>query len=184
MNFNVNYPANSCWADVFPNILYSSRIFRIFESQSLELAGRINNFLSQNPEGKVVMLGLSNGAAFVDRTIERLPEERQEMVLAIEAGTPFWKPLADSDNILRLDNDGKDPWCSGDVNALLASLIKAPFRWISAQISGRDISIGSAFHVPDHDYSWTQVKADIMAVAMAIPADGPSLGMAPSGMWT
>jgi hypothetical protein len=128
--------------------------FHSFQNQAGELAGDINEFLKQNPNQKIIIAGLSNGAAFVDETMEKLTQETEKSVCAIEAGVPFWEELFDSENILRLDNGGKDTLAKGEVKSLISSLVKAPFKWILAKISGENLSFSQAINVSGHEYFW------------------------------
>jgi len=127
---------------------------RSFQYQSNELAKEIEEFLEQNPGKKIIMAGLSNGAAFVDETMEKLPLKTKNTVFAIETGIPFWKKPFNSENILRLDNKGKDALSEGEIKTLFSVLLKAPFKWFSAKISGDDLTFSQAFQVPGHGYPW------------------------------
>jgi hypothetical protein len=104
------------------------------------------------------MAGLSNGAAFVDAAMADL---KNENVLAIELGAPFWKKDVKSDKILSLNNQA-DILANGKLGELLVSLFKAPFVWASSNLSGKWMSFGTAVHLYGHDYTWPQVKAELV----------------------
>ena len=125
-----------------------------FQSQSQKLAQEIEHFVKNNPGTKVIIAGLSNGGAFVNNIMERMPEDKRDHVLAIEVGVPFWENTSKSENILLLDNGEKDPLAKRQTKVLLVTLLKAPFKWISAKLSGNSIPFSQAFHVPGHDYLW------------------------------
>ncbi len=120
---------------------------------SEKLAKEIKKFLEENPGKKVIMAGLSNGAAFVDKTIKQL-DEFQNSVLAIEAGVPFWHKTFNSDNILRLENEGRDSFSEGEMKTLFAVFLKTPFKWFLAKISGQNLPFARAFQAPGHKYLW------------------------------
>lgn len=126
-----------------------------FPKPAKKLAKEIEEFLKENPSKKVIMTGLSNGAAFVDKTIKNL-DEFQNSVLAIEVGVPFWyKPLNPDDiNILRLENEGKDSFSKGEMKTLFTVFLKTPFEWFLAKISGQNLPFARAFQAPGHKYSW------------------------------
>lgn len=132
----------------------AKEFFNYFRTQSERLAQDVENFLHNNPSKKIIITGLSGGAVFVDETMKKLSEEAQNKVLAIEVGAPFWQKKFDSENILRLDNENKDSLSKGEAKGLLYSLIKAPFRWVGARISGWNLTISHAFQAPGHIYVW------------------------------
>ncbi len=65
-------------------------MFGYFQSQSDELAGGVKTFLENNPGKKIIMVGLSNGASFIDETMKKLDNFRNS-VLAFEIWPPFWQ---------------------------------------------------------------------------------------------
>jgi len=129
-------------------------ILTSFQNQSQKLAQEIEHFVKNNPGTKVIIAGLSNGGAFVNNIMERMPEDKRDDVLAIEAGVPFWENVSKSENILLLDNGEKDPLAKKQTKVLFSTLLKAPFKWLSAKFSGNSISFSQALHVPGHDYFW------------------------------
>jgi len=131
----------------------AKEMFSYFPDQSGELAGEVKTFLENNPGKKVVMVGLSNGAIFVDETMKKI-NSFQNSVLAVEIGSPFWQKKMDSENILRLDNGNKDSLTKGDVKTLLLTLLKAPGKWFLAKASGSELSFSMALSFPEHKYSW------------------------------
>lgn len=141
----------------FSRISALREVFFNFPDSSKVFAERIRGFREKNPEDKVVMAGLSNGAAFVSAAMAELEDEN---VFAIELGAPFWKKNVESDNVLSLNNQA-DILANGKLGELLWSVIKAPFVWASSNLSGRRISFGEAVHVDGHDYYWPSVKAEL-----------------------
>ena len=129
-------------------------LFNSFKTQSTQLAKEINYFLKDNPKNKIIMTGLSNGAAFVDKVMEKIQKEGGDKVFAIEVGVPFWEESLNSQNIISLDNEGRDPLSRKKILVLISSLIKAPFRWGLARISGVNLSFSRAFYLPGHQYCW------------------------------
>ena len=132
----------------------AKEIIKSLPEPSEKLAKEIKKFLEENPGKKVIMAGLSNGAAFVDKTIRQL-NEFQNSVLAIEVGVPFWEQTFNSENILSLNNEGKDSFSKGEMKTLLFTLLKTPLNWMEAKISGQNLPFARAFQAPGHDYSWS-----------------------------
>ena len=130
-----------------------------FPDSSKVFAGRIEEFLKANPNEKIILAGLSNGAAFVDASMADLKNE-DNSVLAIELGAPFWKKNVKGENILALNNQA-DILANGELGHLVFTLIKSPFVWAYFNITGNHISMTEAMHVEGHDYSWPEVKAQL-----------------------
>ena len=124
-----------------------------FKSSSEILAEKVEFLVEQFPDKKIIMAGFSSGAALVDETIEEISENSQ--IYAIEVGTPFWAETFESENILQLNNNGKDSLSAGEIRTLLFTLIKAPVKWISSKVSGQNLPFSQAFHAPGHDYFWS-----------------------------
>lgn len=70
----------------------------------------------------------------------------------------FWHYNFESENILFLNNDGKDSLAKGDVKSLISALVKAPFKWIFSKINGQNLSFSQAIQAPGHKYSWSSLE--------------------------
>lgn len=139
---------------------YLKEMFLSFPNESKDLAGRIKDFVQENPKDKVLMAGLSNGAAFVGETMEYL--HGIDNVFAIKMGAPFWSEKNNSENVLILDNKGKDSLSMGDKGQLMLSLLQSPFKWITSRMEGRKVSFSEAMVAPGHQYSWPEVEEEIV----------------------
>lgn len=134
-----------------------------FDMSSENLAKRVEELEAIFPGKKIIMTGLSNGATFVDEAFEKVSEDVKESVYAISIGAPFWSDEVDSDNILHLKSDS-DSLAKGEIGSLAASALKSPFKWLSAKISGYNLSFAQILHAAGHEYSWTslEVKEEII----------------------
>jgi len=132
-----------------------------FQNQTEKLSGNIEDFLKENPGKKIIITGLSNGAAFANEIMEKLSKDKNSAVFAIEVGTPFWEKTSNSEDILVLNNEGKDPLVKGDIKILFSTILKMPLRWFWAKISGKNINFSRAFYMPNHAYSWADVKPEV-----------------------
>lgn len=93
-----------------------------FKSSSEVLAEKVE-FLNKNlPDKKIIMAGLSAGGAFVNETMKKISEETKGSVYGVSAGAPFWSEKVESENILYLDNNGRDILAAGDIKSLVFSL--------------------------------------------------------------
>ena len=118
-------------------------------------------FLVKNlPNKKIIITGLSNGAAFVNETYKKTSKEVKNSVYVITAGTPFWSKYFESDNILQLNNNGKDSLVEGNIKSLVLSLIKAPYRWISSKVNGQNLTLSQAFQISGHKYFWSSSEVN------------------------
>ena len=133
----------------------AKEFFNSFRNSSKDLAEEVELLGKKFPDKKIIMAGLSSGGTFVTETYEKISGEVKDSVYAITVGTPFWEKPLESDNILQLDNNGKDTLSVGDVKSLLLSLIKTPFRWLFSEVSGYYLTFSEAFHAQGHDYSWS-----------------------------
>lgn len=140
---------------------YLKEMFFEFPKHSKNMASQIKEFLKENPDDKILMAGLSNGAAFVSSTINDLGEV-PDNVLAIELGAPFWSDKNTSDQVLFLDNDGEDSLTVGNKKEIITSFIKAPFKWTYSRIINKKISLAEAIEAPGHHYYWDNIKDDVI----------------------
>jgi len=104
----------------------------LFPKQSQKLANEIELFIKNHPENKIIMAGLSNGGIFVNRTMMKVSESQRNSVFAVEVGIPFWENVLKSDNILLLNNKGKDALFEMDLKILVWAFLKAPYKWFLA----------------------------------------------------
>ena len=133
---------------------------------SSEILAKNLEFLDENlPDKKIIMAGLSVGGDFVDETMEKISDKTKNSVYAITVGVPFWADTLDSENILHLDNNGKDSLVEGNAKPLLLTLIKAPFKWISSKITGQDLSFSQAIQVPGHEYPWSSPEINSQIIS-------------------
>ncbi len=133
----------------------------LFPKQSQKLASEIEYFIKNHPENKIIMAGLSNGATFINRTIKKVSKNERNSVFAIEVGTPFWENVLKSDNVLLLRNKGKDALSEMDLKTLIWAFLKAPYKWLLAQVSREELSFSQALYLPGHYYSWNSVSPEV-----------------------
>ncbi len=125
-----------------------------FPDSSRTLSEKIDNFLETYPNEKIVLAGLSNGAAFVNATMNDLKSDR---VLAIEFGAPFSNNDTKGNNILSIVNK-EDALAQGAVGPLFMAVLKSPFIYVSSLVQGKPISYTEAIKIEGHSYSWSDVE--------------------------
>ena len=145
-------PYNRTKNNLFGKITGARDFLNSFQTSSEILAEKVN-FLAENlPDKKIILAGLSAGGALVEETMAKISEEAQ--VYAVAVGIPFWQKTVESENILLLDNNGKDALSKGELKSLISVLVKAPFKWISSKINGDDLTFSQVLQAPGHDYLW------------------------------
>ena len=130
-----------------------------FPDSSKSFAKIIDKFLENNPGEKIIIAGLSNGAAFANSVIEKI-EKNKDKVLSIELGAPFWKKKTEGENILDINNQN-DILANGQIGRLLFSLLRAPFVWTYENIRGNKTSLSEAMDISGHDYYWEEHREKI-----------------------
>jgi len=118
-----------------------------FSFSSNVLAKDLESLAKNFPDKKIIIAGLSNGATFVTKTYEKISDDVKNSIYAITAGSPFWAEQSKEENVLQLDNNGKDNLAVGNIKALLSSLIKV------------------SFNTPEHQYNWNSPEVGPPIVA-------------------
>jgi hypothetical protein len=147
---------------IFGKLRTISEMFELHQSDASRLPGEIDRFLSRHPEQRVVMIGLSNGAAFADEVMQRLSETAQGRVCAIEAGGPFLGQSDPDEYVLRLDNHGLDPVATGEYWIMMRTWGGGLFRRVYSWLAGREGPKAEAF-VREHEYSWPSVRQEVVS---------------------
>ncbi len=128
-------------------------LLNYFQYSSQIQVADVEAILSRFPSKYVTVIGLSNGGALTERTMASL--EARPRVYGIAAGIPAWYHKYQMPNLLNLDNDGMDKLATGDAGAIVLAILKAPFKWIGAKITNRNISFARAVDVAGHSYYWS-----------------------------
>ncbi len=146
--------------NLFGKIIGLRDFLSSFQFSSKILANKIKSLESELLESNtyVILAGLSNGAAFIDKTIRQIPKKYK--IYSIEVGLPFWFDKFESKNILRIDNNGTDPLTKRRLDELIPNLIKSLFKFTFSR-NGQRPSFAQALHVSGHDYSWNEINSKI-----------------------
>lgn len=130
---------------------------------SSEIFAEDIEFLAKSfPNKTIIITGLSSGGAFATKTYEKVSAQVKNSVFVITAGTPFWIKSPESENILQLNNIGKDSLAKGEIKTLFLSLFKSPFKWVLAKVSGENLSLSRITNqFIGHTYDWNTVAPEI-----------------------
>jgi hypothetical protein len=106
----------------------------------------------QYPGAKFLLIGFSLGGGLSARTLRSL--NGRTGVLGITVGVPGWFETYQSEKSLVLNNRSRDPLTTGDFRCIAINVIKSPWVWLRARMTGRPISYALAFQFPYHEYPW------------------------------
>jgi len=105
---------------------------------------------------KVILIGVSQGAAYGNAVMQRLHGLRQ--VYSMELGTPFFyrSRRVVTERTLAVDGNGlmPDAMMEWDIMTMVKAFSAAPFRWIKYWLQGKQVKFTNCINVPGHDYNW------------------------------
>ncbi|MBM2824624.1 MAG: hypothetical protein HW402_288 [Dehalococcoidales bacterium] len=105
---------------------------------------------------KVILVGISQGAAFSNAVMRQMGEVNQ--IYSIELGLifPYMSRRVVTERTLAMDNNGimPDPISQRDLWVGFKAYIKAPFWWVKYRLQGRPQKFSHCINTPGHDYSW------------------------------
>jgi pimeloyl-ACP methyl ester carboxylesterase len=147
------FRTNSGWRAIMGDIREQ---YRFFGYKAKIMAAEIR-FLTQHLNKlRIVMIGVSQGAAFSNAVAQYLNGD--DRIFSIELGTPF--PYKSrrviTDSTLALDSNGlmPDSLLEWNVPVIFRTYASAPFRWLKYKIQGKNIKFTYCINVPGHDYNW------------------------------
>jgi len=122
---------------------------KIMAAELKFLTRHINNL-------KVIMVGVSQGAAFSNAVMLQLGGLRQ--VYSIELGMPFFyrSRRVVTKRTLAMDSNGlmPDALMEWDIITAVKAFSAAPFRWIKYRLQGKPVKLTHCINLPGHDYNW------------------------------
>jgi len=105
---------------------------------------------------KVIMLGISQGAAFSNAVMRELGEPSP--VYSIELGLFFthMSRRVVTERTLAVDSNGlvPDPVAHRNLKVSAKAYVTAPYRWIKYWLQGKPEKFSNCIDVPGHDYRW------------------------------
>lgn len=105
---------------------------------------------------KVILIGVSQGAAFSNAVMRQIGELPQ--VYSIELGIFFphmaWRVI--TERTLAIDSNGvmPDPMAHRNLKAGFKTYITAPYRWAKYRLQGKPEKFTYCINAPGHDYNW------------------------------
>lgn len=151
---SVVIPFNRTKNSFLGEITGAKEFFTSFHSSAENLANEIEILAEKSPDKKIIITGLSNGAAFVSKTYEKISKDFKDSVYIIAVGTPFWTKTEKGENVLQV-NSINDSLAMGNIKSLFLSFLKGPLNWLSFKITGKEIPFVQAFIAKGHIYLWS-----------------------------
>ena len=129
---------------------------RFFECKAGLMAAELDFILRHLKRVKVLMIGVSQGAAFSNAVLQRMDDSRR--IYDIELGMPFYykSKKITGERTLALEGNGlmPDALMEWDVPTIVRTYAGAPFRWLKYKLQGKNIKFTYCINVPGHDYNW------------------------------
>lgn len=130
--------------------------FSFFSSKAKTMAAWLKFIIEHTKISKVVLIGISQGAAFGSSVMRQLGGLYP--LYSIELGFPFqyrsWRVI--TERTLAIESNGVRPdvLVQGDLLVGAKILIAAPFKWLWHSLRGRRVSLAHCVNAPGHMYSW------------------------------
>ena len=129
---------------------------RFFRNKARIMAAELEFVTRHLDNLRVVMIGVSQGAAFSNAVAQNL--NGLNRVFSIELGTPFiYKSRRFiTERTLALDSNGLMPDAVMDwhISTIIKTYLGAPVRWMKFRLQGKRVKFTYCVNVPGHDYNW------------------------------
>lgn len=128
-----------------------------FNSKARIMAAELEFVTRHLSNLRVIMIGVSQGAAFSDSVAQNLNGEKNR-VFSIELGMPF--PYKSrrviTERTLALDSNGlmPDALMSWNMPTIFRAYLSAPVRWMKFRLQGKQVKFTYCINLPGHDYNW------------------------------
>jgi len=147
---------NSWWAQLRDIKEQANFLVKGKSLKAREMATELQ-FITQHINNlKVILIGVSQGAAFSNAVMQQLGGLDQ--VYSIELGIffPHMSRRVVTENTLAMDSNGlvPDPVAHRNLKIGVKTYVTAPFRWIKYRLQGRPETFAYCINVPGHEYSW------------------------------
>jgi hypothetical protein len=129
---------------------------RFFATKAKILAAVIEFVASHLEHLRVIMIGISQGAAFSNSVMQQMNSLKR--VYSIELGMffPYLSHRLITEKTLAIDSNGLVPDAAvrRDIKAYIRAYSAAPFRWTWHLLRGRPVRFINCVNVRGHNYDW------------------------------
>jgi len=130
--------------------------FRFFASKAGVMAAWLQFIVTHVKPIKVILVGVSQGAAFGNAVMQRL--EGDYPVYSVELGFAFQyrSRRLITEKILVVEGNGLmyDALSQGSLWVGARILMAAPFKWMWHRLRGRQVAFAHCISAPGHEYNW------------------------------
>ncbi len=151
------FRSGSSWWSRMKDIKEQARFFfKGKYSKAREMAAELK-FITQHISNlKVILIGVSQGAAFGNAVMRQLGELRQ--IYSIELGIcyPHMSRRVVTERTLAIDSNGLMPdlMINRNLKVRFKTFITAFFRWFKHRLQGKPAKFTHLLNLPGHEYSW------------------------------
>ncbi len=127
-----------------------------FPNKTKVMAAELKFIIQHLSHIKVIMIGVSQGAAFGNAVMQQLGISGQTYSIELGMPFPYKSQRVISENTLAVDGNGlmPDALMEWDVPTIVKTYLAAPFRWIKHWLQRKPIKFTYCINVPGHDYNW------------------------------
>ena len=137
-------------------IRYIKELFRLSAIKANILAAELNFILQHIDTLKVILVGVSQGAAFGNLVMQHLTEPHR--VYSVELGmiVTHKRRRVITERTLAIDGNGlmPDAMMEWNIMAVFKAFLVAPFRWLKYRITRKPMNFWNCVNVPGHEYNW------------------------------
>jgi pimeloyl-ACP methyl ester carboxylesterase len=130
--------------------------FRFFNAKANIMAAWLQFVITHVNGIKVILIGISQGAAFGSAVMQRLGDYYP--VYSIELGFPFMyksrRVISGKTVAIEGNRSRPDVMTRGNMWIGVRILVAAFFRWIRYNLEGRPIPLALCINAPGHEYDW------------------------------
>lgn len=148
--------SNRIWSRMQDVKEETSFLFRGRSRKVEEMAAEVEFIARRFDKLKIVLIGVSQGAAFSNAVMRQIGDLYQ--VYSIELGIffPHMSHRVITERTLAMDDNGQipDPVSHGNMMASLKAYIGAPYRWLKYWLHGQPKNFTYCINAPGHDYNW------------------------------
>ncbi len=129
---------------------------------------KLTFILRKLPDLRIVLVGASQGAAFNNAVMIRIPEAVKDRIYSLELGTffPYMKHRQLSSQNLAIDSNGlmPDPMCQRNLRAGFKAYFSAFYRWFRHKLRGENVKFTNCINTPGHEYKWEYEAVNVPIV--------------------
>lgn len=147
---------NSMWSRIRDIKEELDFLFQSHSRKVEEMAAEVK-FIARNFSNlKILLIGVSRGAAFSNAVMRQIGELHQ--VYSIELGMifPHMSRRVITERTLAIDDNGQmpDPIAHGNLRVSFKAFITALYRWLKYRLHGQPKKFAYCINAPGHDYNW------------------------------